>query len=381
MNWEGEQIARKNRLRVPAAIGGAATGLAAWFLVLSPLLSIRPPEPPASLPDRAPRLPADGGGQEFSFPTERSDLMSWISGEALQPTAAGNPESALYGSGRTRRTSGGFAAAFHEGIDIAPASRDRRGRARDRILAAAPGRVAYLNRHPGNSSYGVYAVLLHQDPIGEIYTLYAHLESLSPDLKTGAEVAAGADLGRMGNTAAGGGIPLSRSHLHFEIGLLLNRHFTGWTKQRRTKNPHGRYHGWNLQGLDPLKFFAGRREGGNHSFRDFLAAYPRAFRLLVRAKAAPDYFLRHPLLWDGPGPGGGRPLVLECSDNGTVLSGRAAQADEAALLGNASARVLEVDREVLGRNGARLLREKNGAWELGPEGKRWLSILLWPHGS
>ncbi len=120
-------------------------------------------------------------------------------------------------------------------------------------------------------------------------------------------------------------------------------------------------------------------EGGNHSFRNFLAAYPRAFRLLVRAKTAPDYFRRHPLLWSGPAGGG--PLVLECSDNGTVLSGRAAQADEAALLGNASVRILEVDRKVLGRNGARLLREKNGAWELGPEGKRWLSILLWPHGS
>ncbi len=191
MNWEGEQLARKTRRRIPTAAGAAAVGLAAWYLLLSPLLSIRPPGPPSSLPAWTKRFSSAGGARALSFPTEKSDLMSWINGEALQPTAAGNPESALYGSVRTRQTSGGFAASFHEGIDIAPASRDRRGRARDRVLAAAPGRVAYLNRYPGNSSYGIYVVLLHPDPIGEIYTLYAHLDSLSPNLKAGGEVAAG----------------------------------------------------------------------------------------------------------------------------------------------------------------------------------------------
>lgn len=362
---------------MPAWAGVPLLALAAWFLFLRPLTAIPGVSPPAPARVAAWTGTRSGVWREFTFPTEQRRLLSWREGGVLQPTAAGELSSALYGSVRTNRVGRRFLAAFHEGIDIAPLARDLRGYPKDEIRSVAPGRVAYVNRHSGNSNYGKYVVVLHPDELGDVYTLYAHLDSIAPGLKVGVPVAAGSNLGRMGNTSSGQGIPRFRSHLHFEVGLIQNRGFSSWMKNRKIKNPHGTYGGWNLQGLDPLRFLARLSLRRVFSFSEFLAAYPRAFRLAVRADVLPDFFRRYPRLWEGRRTAPGA-LALSCSENGTVLSGRPLRPRERAVLGEEPWLVLEVDRQVLGRNGARLIVEDSGEWKLTSRGKRWLSLLLWP---
>ena len=78
--------------------------------------------------------------------------------------------------------------------------RDRRYVPQDRIFAALPGKVAYINTNSKNSAYGNYVVLEHSEPNLSFYTLYAHLASVEPTLKVGQSVAQSAILGIMGCT-------------------------------------------------------------------------------------------------------------------------------------------------------------------------------------
>lgn len=209
----------------------------------------------------------------------------------LQPTASGRLESALFGCTRNdgRR--------FHEGIDLKPLKRDRRGRATDPVFAIAPGEIAHINRIGGNSSYGIYVVVAHQEHGLEFYSLYAHLASVTQGLKTGETVVAGQQIGIMGNTSASIRIPHSRAHLHLEIGLRLNRHFDAWYQRQDYTEPNrqGSWNGINLQAIDPIVFY--RR----------LIAYPKAsaievflsesvsFRVAFHFASPPDFLQRNPV--------------------------------------------------------------------------------------
>ena len=133
--------------------------------------SASPPPPP---PPPPPLL-----WSKLVFPTQQQGLLEEGREDVFQPTAAGTRESALYGSVRTVNRGGRLLASFHEGIDIAPVRRDRRGRPLDDVLAVAEGKVAYVNKVAGNSTYGKYAVVEHDDPMGPVYTLYAHLASVA----------------------------------------------------------------------------------------------------------------------------------------------------------------------------------------------------------
>ncbi|MGE9292054.1 MAG: M23 family metallopeptidase, partial [Puniceicoccales bacterium] len=142
----------------------------------------------------------------------------------LQPTASGRPESGLYGCVRNGGT------RFHEGVDLKPIGKDRNGNATDPIYAVMAGRVAYVNRVAGNSSYGRYVVIEHMDLDVAVYTLYAHMADVDSDIQPGIRVEAGQRLGRMGHSAGGYSIPRSRSHLHFEIGLRDSNRFQDFYK-------------------------------------------------------------------------------------------------------------------------------------------------------
>src|SRR5687768_1006479 len=88
------------------------------------------------------------------WPTPSTD---WAEGKSpshwLQHAGSGEPESGGYGG---VRSAGG---QFHEGIDIKPVSRDRRGEPQDSVFAAMSGVVRYVNTTAGDSSYGRYIVL------------------------------------------------------------------------------------------------------------------------------------------------------------------------------------------------------------------------------
>lgn len=302
-------------------------------------------------------------------PIDRADLLDRIEVGVYQPTASGQVQSALYGS--TRSYDSGR-AKFHEGIDLAPMQRDRRGRPLDTIYAIADGRVAYVNRRAGASTYGRYVVLVHEDPLGPVYTLYAHLASVAEAPRAEATVSMGDEIGVMGNSTTLG-LPVSRSHLHFEIGVVMNRHFN-----KLTPTVHGTYNGRNLYGADPLRFLEAKREDGDCSFADFLASEPPAFTLVLKAGRLPDYFVRYPALWTGA-PHDGAAIAISVSEGGVPLQGRNASARDVEQLGRNNAVVLDVDTDVLGRNGRRLVIQSKKVWRLGKNGNNWLQLITY-HG-
>ena len=68
---------------------------------------------------------------------------------------------------------------------------------------------------------------------------------------------------------------------------------------------------------------------------------------------------------------------MTCSDNGVPLKGRKATDAEVAGLGKNRNRVQNVNTDILGRNGARIVVPRAGRWELGGNGQTWLSILIY----
>jgi len=357
--------------------------LAAFGLGLSALIGValyggrggRAPEEsvlPAPVQEPEPSLPP----LEFGPPTPQQRLLETNTPGVYMPTASGRWESAMYGSVRTVQMGKSIVPSFHEGIDIAPTARGRDGRALDEVVAAADGTVGYVNRRAGNSDYGLYAVVLHEDPLGPIYTLYAHLDEIEEGLQTGRAVAKGERLGRMGRTPASV-IPLERSHLHFEIGLMLNPDFRSWFAHRRLTPDHRQFNGWNLVGIPPLAPYVAQSEGRAFRMMDWIEAETPAFEVVVRVQRRPNFFSQYPALWRGGAHHGG-PLVIAASEGGVPLSGRNADPEEVARLGVHPAAVTRVVAERLGRNGRRLVVRENGVWRLGPAGRQWLEILIWP---
>lgn len=315
--------------------------------------------------------------QSMVFPTV-ADLLADPGSNApaiFMPTASGNPQSALFGSTRTGNDG---LSRFHAGIDVAPLRRDRSGKPLDEVVAVADGKVGYVNRVGGDSSYGAYVVLVHEDPVGPVYSLYAHLASVAKDLRSGSKVQAGTVIGVMGHSASTG-IPRARAHLHFEFGTVLSERFGPWARARKIKPDRGTYHGWNLFAVDPLAVFARKKaEANRFTFAGFLASVPCAFELVVRVSRRPDYFTRYPSLWHGPAESGGGTVVLGVSEGGVILSGRMANAIELEASGRAKVPLVQnVNEAVLGRNGMHLIAKVRGVWTLGRAASRWLDVLTY----
>lgn len=215
----------------------------------------------------------------------------------IQATASGKPESGLFGCVRNS----GY--KFHEGIDIKSQKRDRYNRPMDKVIAVLPGKVAYVNKVGGKSSYGIYVILEHHQESPKVYSLYAHLHSVEKGITAGIQVAGGQVLGLMGNTASTG-IPRSRAHLHFEIGLRLTDNFQTWYNQQKypTKNEHGNWNGMNMVGLDVLDFFRKAADGKIHNIKDYFRTIPEALRLRIRTTKTPDFVKRYPGLLTSSAP-------------------------------------------------------------------------------
>jgi len=318
--------------------------------------------------------PLKPAGNQFGFPTRQHAILDTNVAGVFMPTASGRPESALYGTVRMSKEGNLTLPSHHEGIDIAPLERDRRQVPLDRIYAPLDGEVAYANRIAGNSNYGRYIVLLHDDPVGKIFTLYGHLEEVAPSIRPGYQVKRGEDIGRMGHSDSTG-LHVSRAHLHFEVGMVLNRNFHAWYKKQKRKPDHGNYHGQNLIGINPLDVFRWQHVQGFFSMQDYLRQLTPAFSLIVKTPSMPDYFQRYASLWVG------EPhhdvMVISVSEGGVPLSGRKATTEEASLLKKTSHAVLSVNEEVTGRNGMRLVVRRQGRWQVGKNGERWIEVLTW----
>jgi hypothetical protein len=168
---------------------------------------------------------------------------------------------------------------LHEGIDIAPTQRDASGKPLDDIRASAAGRIAHVSHEAGASNYGRYIVIEHDIEGSPVYTLYAHLSSIS--VEPDQQVAQGDVIGRMGFTGAG--INCERAHLHFEIALLLSTDFESWYKRyfSGTPNKHGPYHGYNLSGIDPAKVLLECAKNPAFRFSDYIRGQEAFYKITI----------------------------------------------------------------------------------------------------
>lgn len=361
------------------------------WLALRPGGCHRPvPEPlPAPAAQEEPAPPPPPVWQRLATPTPQRNLLTPDAPGVLQPTGSGRLESAKFGSTRTGQRNGRIFPAFHEGVDIAPTARDRKGVPTDPVFAVAEGRVAFVNSVAGNSSYGKYVVIEHPDPsLGVIpqrdgtsesavvYTLYGHLADIRFGIRPGHVVAPGEEIATMGRTSnTQPPIPLERSHLHWEVGVTLNSRYGIKSRAEKLTPDFGNYNGGNLFAFDPLDFYAAHANDPGLTMAAYLASVPPACEVILRGKF-PDYFRRFPALWNGPAHDGG-PLRLTLSESGAPLSGRNAKADEIAALGNQRHAVLKVFPDVLGRNGRAYIAQAGGKWQFTEKGKRWAELLFY----
>jgi peptidoglycan LD-endopeptidase LytH len=218
----------------------------------------------------------------------------------LQHAGSGEPESGGFGGVRSAGTQ------FHEGIDISAVERDKRGEPLDDIFAAMPGVVRHVSTSPGDSSYGRYIVLEHPTMTPAVYTLYAHLARIAPNVRDGEQVSAGQVLGTMGHSSGGYMIPKERSHLHFEIGVAITRQFQAWYDRRKfgSRNEHGMWNGMNLVGIDPIAFYNQWKAGRIASVQDFFHQMETAARVRIATSRTPDFVTRYPSLLTKPLPEG-----------------------------------------------------------------------------
>ncbi|MDO5461956.1 MAG: M23 family metallopeptidase [bacterium] len=237
-------------------------------------------------------------------PPTRFTVLDGSDKSVFMDTGTGRPESGMFGN--TRKYANG-APRFHEGIDIAPFPPWNRKRLpADVVCAAAAGRVMYMNvYHKNKSLYGNYVVLAHEVPgFGQIYTLYGHLRALDKRLRLGMEIAAGTPLGTMGNIPD---IPIARSHLHFEIGIIMNDFYP------LIDDDHGVWNGANLYGIDPCDAFAEQAQKGYFDIARYIRQRPIAFSYLTN-KPMPQYFTkRYPSLKEAV-PEGERYIITFSSE-------------------------------------------------------------------
>ena len=199
-----------------------------------------------------------------------------------------------------RTEDGVICTKFHEGIDIKPIKRDGHGRPLDDVNAIATGKVVHVNATSHHSSYGKYVVIEHRWEGGPVYSLYAHLASIT--VKEGQRITIGQALGKLGYT--GNGINRDRAHLHLELGVMFSSRFTPWhDKYFPDTNHHGNYNGMNIAGLDIAAFLIAKNKNQALTIPEFVASIPIHYKVTVPQKqirnGAPELVKRYPWMMRG----------------------------------------------------------------------------------
>jgi murein DD-endopeptidase MepM/ murein hydrolase activator NlpD len=312
----------------------------------------------------------------FQFPTANHAL--YTPGAELKffaPTAPDKPWTS--GSFGCVRDNGG---RMHEGLDIRHLQTDRHGEPTDPVMATADGTVVYFSKKSGLSNYGNYIVIRHMVEGLEIYSLYAHLSAIRPDLKTGEQVKAGEVIATMGRTSSAEVITKDRAHVHFELNVFVNDHFAAWFKKNSTeRNDHGEWNGQNLYGLDAREILLGEHNPKGHfSLLDFFRGQTELCRVLVRAtnfpylKRYPQLVLKNPVA-EKEGVAG---YEVALNYNGVAFALMPRAASE--IKSGAKFQLLSVNEAEEAANHCRkLVVKRGGRWQLGNEGLRELELLTY----
>ena len=183
---------------------------------------------------------------------------------------------------------------FHEGIDIKPVRRSASGEPLDEVRSIDRGVVVYANRISRNSNYGRYVVVEHTWQGAPFYSLYAHLNAVY--VENGQAVKQGDPLGLLGYT--GRGINRHRAHVHFEVSLLLNRHFQGCYEEYfpRDENHHGIFNGMNLSGVDVARLYLEQANDSLFTVQHLVEMTHGFFRVTIPAQGFLDILWRYPWL-------------------------------------------------------------------------------------
>jgi hypothetical protein len=256
------------------------------------------------------------------LPTENDYLFRGQPEKFFAPTVSNRLISGMYGFTRSSTEPPRIFDRFHEGIDIRPLRRDRRGEPLDPVLAVADGFVAHSTDDPTKSNYGHYVVLRHEFGGYEIYTLYAH--NAKNTVVSGQRVRAGDQIAVIGYT--GSGINRECAHLHFEVAFLLNRNFESWFELRGKKRPddknhHGTMNGINLLGIDPVPLLRASRAGRPLTIQQVFALQEPCYKVCLPASERPfDFQKRFDFLTEG-GLSQPRPVswVVTCNQVGLPL--------------------------------------------------------------
>lgn len=257
-----------------------------------------------------------GNNESFFMYVNRLDK----DGVDLKPWTGGT-----YGFVRTvvETPQGPVCKKFHEGIDIKPLKRDGNGVPRDIVRPVAPGIVMYACDIPARSNYGRYVVIRHNTSSGPLFSLYAHLASVS--CKTGDKVGTGNTIGILGYS--GVGLNKTRAHLHLELGLMINEDFTHWYDAHiKSPNFHGNYNGLNLAGFDPVPLLKQSSDGSRVSLAEHIASLAPEYKGRIPGGKMPSIGRMYPFLvknndipasqinsWDITFTGTGVPIALEAS--------------------------------------------------------------------
>jgi murein DD-endopeptidase MepM/ murein hydrolase activator NlpD len=299
---------------------------------------------------------------EIVWPTPN---RAWEEGRPIsayiQPTASGDPQSGCYGDVRSN------GIRFHEGIDIKSAERDRRGEPMDRIRAAMPGVVRYVNSR-SDGDYGRYIVIEHPGITPSVYTLYAHLASVLPGIAPGTHVELGQEIAIMGHSSSTG-IPRERAHLHFEIGVMVTREFQNWYDSKRFGSPNerGLWNGFNLMGFDPLDFYNKWRARQVDNVQEYFGQMKAQVTARIVTHRVPDFIQRYPSLLQAPLPAG---LVggweIQFDWTGIPFAWRPLALQEVMGLATDQVTILRVDRSSVAQHrGKILVRPQGGGYGIG----------------
>lgn len=215
---------------------------------------------------------------------------------------------------------------FHEGVDIKPLRRDAGGEPLDDIVAIAAGRVVHASDTPGHSNYGRYIVIDHRWGGSPYYSLYAHLSEIA--VPVGTEVTAGQRIARMGHTGAG--IDRERSHVHFELNVMLTQKFEDWYVAGAPTEPnyHGNYNGINLAGFNVAKFYLAQHGNSSLTVPVFLGGEEVFFKVLAPALDQPPDLIRMYPWMTGGAPTAPKPASWEISFTRTGLPVRVVPSKE-----------------------------------------------------
>jgi murein DD-endopeptidase MepM/ murein hydrolase activator NlpD len=269
---------------------------------------------------------------------------------------------------------------IHEGLDIRCLQHDKKGEPSDPVLATADGTVVYSNRKPSLSNYGNYVVIRHKIEGLEIYSLYAHLSEIRDDLQKNQPVKAGEQIGVMGRTSnTRQRISKERAHVHFELNLYENDHFSKWYEKNLPdqRNDHGDFNGQNLLGLDPrLILLKEKSDGPRFSLLEFIRSQTELCRVIVRKTDFPWLHRYAALILKNPVAEKQGIAGYELALNFNAIPFQLIPRSESEIKGKSKYQLVSVNEAEALKNPARhLVSKAKGHWELGPHGTEALELL------